>query len=310
MSKESSTKSLGNHALTAAKVAVCLSLLFVAAKAWAWLAGGSAALLSSLVDSILDAFISFTNLLAIRYALRPADSDHRFGHGKMEGVAALAQSGFIAGSCVFIVLEAVRLLGNPEPVGAIDASLVILTGATLLTLALTRYQAFAAKHSGSLAIEADAAHYTGDVFINIGVIASLLVGHYFNLLWIDPVVALLVGGWLLYTARGIGRKAIDMLLDREIEADTRNEILAVIRATPGVDDLHDLRTRRSGPKLIISFDIEVDPALTLNAAHDIAKTVEARLIAIHPRAEVMIHVDPRGDISDSRHERLKEFHAR
>lgn len=298
------------HALNAAKAAVALSLLFVAAKAWAWLTGGSAAVLSSLVDSILDTLISFTNFLAIRYALRPADDDHRYGHGKMEGIAALAQAGFIAGSCVFIVLEAVRLFGAPRQVGAIDASIFVLLGATVLTIGLTRYQAYAARHARSLAVEADAAHYNGDIAVNLGVIASLLAGRYFDVLWLDPLVALIVAGWLLYTARHIGARAVNMLLDREIEDDARNEILATIRATPGVDDLHDLRTRRSGAKLIVSFDIEVDPALTLNAAHEIAKTVEARLLAIHPHAEVMIHIDPRGDVSDSRHEKLREFHAR
>lgn len=306
MSKESSR----NHALTAAKAAVALSFLFVLAKAWAWLEGGSAALLSSLVDSSLDTLISFTNLLAIRYALRPADDDHRYGHGKMEGVAALAQAGFIGGSCVYIILESIRLLGSPETVGAVSESIWVLVIATLTTLALTRYQAYAARHSGSLAVEADAAHYSGDLFINIGVIISLIAGRYLNVQWLDPVVALIVAGWLLYTARGIGRKAIDMLLDREIESGARNEILSVIRNTPGVDDLHDLRTRRSGVKLIISFDIEVDPALTLNAAHEISKTVEARLLNVHPNAEIMIHIDPRGDVTDSRHQKLKAFHAR
>ena len=306
MTKESSR----NHALMAAKAAVCLSLLLVGAKAWIWLQGGSAALLSSLMDSSLDTFISFTNLLAIRYALKPADHDHRYGHGKMEGVAALAQAGFIGGSCVFIVLESLRLLQSPEAVGAVNQSVWVLGLATIATLALTRYQAFAAKHSGSLAVEADAAHYTGDVYINVGVISSLLVGKYFGILWLDPVVALLVAGWLLYTARGIGRKAIDMLLDREIADDARNDILSLIRNTEGVDDVHDLRTRRSGAKLIMSFDIEVDPALTLNAAHEIAKSVESRLLGLHPKAEIMIHVDPRGDVTDSRHQKLKAFHAR
>lgn len=306
MSKESSR----NHALTAAKAAVALSLLFVLAKAWAWLESGSAALLSSLVDSSMDTLISFTNLLAIRYALRPADHDHRYGHGKIEGVAALAQAGFIAGSCVFIVLEAVRLLGSPEPMSAVNASIGVLVVATGVTFALTRYQAYAAKHTGSLAVQSDAAHYTGDVYINVGVIVSLLAGKYLGIQWIDPVIALIVAGWLLYTAGGIGRHAINMLLDREVEDSVRNEILAIVRKTPGVDDLHDLRTRRSGARLIMSMDIEVDPELTLNAAHEISKTVEARLLSIHPNAEIMIHIDPRGDVSDSRHQKLKAFHAR
>ncbi|MBU6234888.1 MAG: cation diffusion facilitator family transporter [Alphaproteobacteria bacterium] len=295
----------------AAMAAVGLSGGLVLAKSWAWMQGGSAALLASLVDSVIDALISFTNYLAIRYAHRPADHDHRFGHGKAEGIAALAQSAFIAGSCVFVLLEAIRLLQAPKAVGAVDFGIWVLVAASLATLALTRYQAYAAKVSHSLAVEADAAHYTGDVAVNGGVIISLLAGKYLGWLWIDPVVALVVAGWLLYSARLIGVKAINMLLDRELEDDTRAKIFSIIAGTKGVEGLHDLRTRRSGPRVMMSFDIEVDSGLSMVAAHDIAQEVEQNLLANYPNAEVMIHIDPKGgDITDSRHKQLHDFHVR
>ncbi len=297
-------------AVNAAMAAVAFSLLFVAAKSWAWLAGGSAALLASLVDSMIDALMSFTNMLAIRYAHRPADDDHRYGHGKMEGIAALAQAAFILGSCVFVVLESIRLIGEPQAVGAVNATIWVLACGSALTLALTRYQAYAAKHSQSLAVEADAAHYTGDIAVNLGVIASLLAGRYLGWLWIDPLVGLGVAGWLLYSARAIGLRAIDMLLDREVEDDVRLPLMQLIRDTPGVEGLHDFRTRRSGAKILISFDIEVDPALSLEAAHEISRQVEASIEGRCPGCEVMIHIDPRGDITDSRHQKIKEFHVR
>lgn len=298
-------------AKAAALAAVALSAGLVLAKSWVWMAGGSAALLASLVDSVIDALISVTNFLAIRYAHRPADHDHRFGHGKAEGIAALAQAAFIAGSCVFVLLEAVRLLQSPQAVTSVDAGIWVLVVATIATLALTRYQAYAAKVSHSLAVEADAAHYTGDVAVNIGVIASLLAGKYLGWLWIDPVVALCVAGWLLYSARLIGKKAVNMLLDRELEDETRNRIFTIIESTSGVEGLHDLRTRRSGPRVMMSFDIEVDPKLSMLAAHDIAHRVEANLLHEYPNAEVMIHIDPAGgDITDSRHKHLHDFHVR
>ena len=298
-------------ALVAALAAVALSVALVGAKSWAWMLGGSAALLASLVDSVIDALISFTNFLAIRYAHRPADHDHRFGHGKAEGIAALAQSAFIAGSCVFVLLEAVRLLGQPKAVVAVDFGIWVLVAASLATIALTRYQDYAARQSRSLAVEADAAHYTGDVAVNLGVVGSLLAGKYLGWLWLDPVVALLVACWLLYSAQHIGTKAVNMLLDRELEDDTRNGIFTIIRETEGVEGLHDLRTRRSGNRVMMSFDIEVDPDLSLMAAHDISQNVEKRLLEKFPHAEVMIHMDPRGgDITDSRHKHLKDFHGR
>lgn len=297
-------------ALKAATAAVILSSLLVAAKFLAWLEGGSASMLASLTDSAVDALVSGTNFLALRYAVRPADDDHRYGHGKAEGLAALGQSIFIAVSCALVVTTALDEFSNPTPVGALGLSTVILLLAIVSTLMLTRYQASVVKKSGSLAVEADSKHYVGDLLMNGGIIISLWVGWAFDWAWLDPVVALLVAAWLLYTARGIAVKAMHMLLDRELEDDVREQIIKLIRTTPGVEDMHDMRTRSSGVRVMISFDIEVEPTLTLIAAHDISRTVEDRILAAFPRAEVMIHIDPRGDITDSRHKKLKEFHGR
>jgi ferrous-iron efflux pump FieF len=296
--------------LKAAKAAVLLSVLLVAAKTIAWLEGGAAVMLASLTDSCMDAIVSATNYMAIRYALRPADDDHRYGHGKAEGIAALAQAAFIGGSCLFVLLEAIRTLRDPDPVGAVPATLAVLIVATLATLFLTRYQARAARKSRSLAIAADAAHYTGDIVLNLGVIASLAAGHYLNWHWIDPLAALAIAAWLLYSARAVAIHAVNMLLDREIEDGDRARIISIIDATQGVLGFHDLRTRKSGSRTLISFDIEVDPNLSVAQAHDITRAAEAALLAVFPHAEVMIHIDPAGDVSDSRHRRLEAFHGR
>lgn len=297
-------------ALKAATAAVILSCLLVVAKTLAWLEGGSASMLASLTDSGVDALVSGTNLLAMRYALRPADDDHRYGHGKAEGLAALGQSIFIAVSCALVVSTALEEFKNPTPVGALGFSTVVLGLTIFSTLLLTHYQAAVVKKTGSLAVEADAKHYVGDSLMNGSIIVSLWVGWAFGWVWLDPIVALLVAAWLLYTARGIAVKAMAMLLDRELEDDVREQIIKLIRTTPGVEDMHDLRTRSSGVRVMISFDIEVEPSLTLIAAHDISRAVEERILALFPRAEVMIHIDPRGDITDSRHQKLKEFHGR
>lgn len=304
------TQAASRLALKAATAAVLLSSLLVVAKTLAWLEGGSAAMLASLTDSAIDALVSGTNLLALRYALRPADDDHRYGHGKAEGLAALAQSIFIAVSCFLVGQAAFEEFAQPSAVGAVGLSTVILMLAIISTLALTRYQEHVVKKSNSLAVEADSKHYVGDMYINLGVMISLWAGPALGWLWLDPLVALLVAAWLLYTARGIAMKAMDMLLDRELEDDVREQLITLIRTTPGVEDMHDMRTRRSGMRVMISFDIEVEPTLTLIAAHDISRAVEERILNLFPRAEVMIHIDPRGDVSDSRHQKLKDFHAR
>lgn len=296
-------------ALWAAFAAVILSLLLVAAKSWAWLESGSTALMASLVDSLIDALISCSNLIAIRYARLPADRDHRYGHGKAEGIAALIQAAFIGGSCAFVLLEAIRRFSDPAPVQSPTLGIFVLAFAIMATFVLTVFQTSAARASGSLAVEADAAHYKGDIAINLGVIISLAVGQRQGWIWLDPVVAVLVALWLLFSARNIGVRAVDMLLDREIEDALRQPLVDIIRGTEGVMGLHDLRTRRSGPRMMISFDIEVDPHLPLKAAHEISRDVETRILQSFPKAEVMIHIDPFGDVTDSRHKKIKEFHV-
>ncbi|HEY8963818.1 MAG TPA: cation diffusion facilitator family transporter [Alphaproteobacteria bacterium] len=303
-----------NLAYSAALAAMIFSALLVAAKAWAWLTGNSAAMLSSLVDSSVDTLVSFTNFLALRFAFMPADDDHRYGHGKAEGIAALAQAAFIAGSCVFVVLEAINRFGTSESVQAIDLNVQVLICGMVGAIILNVYQRWVALRTKSLAVEADSAHYASDVALNIGIITSLLVGQQQDLVWLDPAVALLVAAWLLWNARGIALKALDMLLDREVEDHVRLAIKKEILGTAGVESMHDLRTRRSGQSLLVSFDIEVAPDLSLLDAHDISKQVEDRVLTCvdneFPHTEVMIHIDPRGDVSDSRHKKLKDFHAR
>ncbi len=296
--------------LRVAMAAMAVSGTLSAAKGAVWLAGGSEAMLASLVDSLTDFGVAVSNFFAMRYALRPADEDHRYGHGKAEGIAALAQAAFIAGSCMFLFLQSAQALFYPQAPTQVGTSIGVLVFGIFITLILTRFQSHAVRTTGSLATEANALQYSADAAVSIGIIASLLAGKYLGWYWIDPVTAICVGVWLLLSARSVGKKAINMLLDRELDETIRQDIMATIRATPGVQGLHDFRTRQSGLSIHVSFDIEVDPSLTLEAAHEISRQVEDGILARHKHAEIMIHLDPIGDTTDSRHRHLKDFHAR
>lgn len=293
----------------AAIVAFLLSLFMVTVKAVLWIMSGSATVLASLADSIQDTFLSATNYAAIRYAMRPADGDHRHGHGKMEGIAAMAQAAFILGSCVFIILDAIRSVSEPStiayPMAIIAASFV----AIILNTGLILYQNHVIRKSKSLAIEADRAHYAGDIGVYIGVIAAVSLDHYAGIKWADPIIAIAIALWLGHMAFGIGKKAIDMLMDRELPEAERDHIKNTIKRIRGVKDFHDLRTHRSGVMVMISIDIEVESSLSFLEAHNIAKRVEDRLHKLYPECEIMIHVDPSGDITDSRHKKIKKHHV-
>jgi ferrous-iron efflux pump FieF len=277
---------------TYASVATAGVLIVV--KMAAWLYTDSVSLLSTLIDSLLDAAASIVNLLAVRHALVPADREHRFGHGKAEPLAALGQSTFIAGSAIFLVFEAVQRLYAPRPIGHIDTGIAVMVFAIVVTFVLTRFQAYVVRRTGSIAVQADSLHYVGDLLVNGAVIVALLLVSQFGWLYADPLFGLGIAGYILYNAWKIARGALDMLMDRELPDDARARIKAVALAHPEVRSLHDLRTRTSGRQTFIQLHLEIDGDMALRDAHQVADTVEQELQAAFPDAEVIIHQDPYG----------------
>ncbi|KZD10329.1 cation-efflux pump FieF [Oceanibaculum pacificum] len=278
----------------ATRFAVIAALILIVVKFAAWLMTDSVALLSSLIDSALDAFASLVNLLAIRQALVPPDREHRFGHGKAEPLAALAQSAFITGSAIFLLIEAARRLWQPQPTSQEGVGIAVMMFSIAVTVGLVAYQAHVVRRTSSLAITADSLHYKGDLLINVSIIVSLVLSGWFGVTLADPVFALGIAGYLIFTAWGILREALDMLMDRELPADERQAILDIVRREPAVLGVHDLRTRSAGQRRFVQMHLELDGAMSLKAAHDIADSVEAAVEAAFPAAEVIVHQDPFG----------------
>src|SRR5215469_7789795 len=154
---------------------VATALLLVGAKLFAYLMTDSVSLLSTLLDSLLDAAASLVNLVAVRTALVPPDAEHRFGHGKAEPLAALGQSAFIAGSAVFLLVEAGNRVVNPSPIQHSGVGLVVMVFSVLATIVLVLYQRYVIRRTNSVAIRADAIHYFSDLLVNGAVISALLI---------------------------------------------------------------------------------------------------------------------------------------
>lgn len=278
--------------VTIASVIVAVAL--IVAKIIAWLLSDSVALLSTLADSMLDALASIVTLIAVRHALQPADQEHRFGHGKAEALAALAQAAFIAGASIFLLIEAGKQLVNPAPITAELTGIGVMAFAIILTLGLVAYQSRVVRQTQSLAISADRLHYSGDLLINGSVIVSLGVHWLWGIQWIDPLFAIGIVGFLSYNAYQIGKSALDMLMDRELPDAERAKIRTIVMAHAEVRDMHDLRTRRSGLNSFIQLHLELPADIRLLQAHTIAELVEQDLLAAFPGAEVLIHQDPAG----------------
>ena len=268
--------------------------VLIAVKLVAWLYTDSVSLLSTLIDSILDVFASIVNLLAVRHALQPADREHRFGHGKAEPLAALAQATFISGSALFLVFEAGSRLFAPAPLANTGFGIGVMIFAIAATFALTRFQAYVVRKTGSIAIKADSLHYLSDLLVNASVVVALLLVSQLGWIWADAIFGLGIAAYILVNAWQIARGAYDMLMDRELPEEERRQIKEIVMAHPEVIDLHDLRTRASGRDTFIQIHLELDGALTLLRSHEIADEVEARLREAFPGAEVLIHQDPHG----------------
>ena len=279
-------------AASAASVGVAVILIVV--KVFASAMTDSVALLSSLIDSSLDACASFLNFWAVRESLTPADSKHRFGHGKVEPLAAVAQAAFIAGSAVLLTFQSIRSLLRPRALENADVGMLAMGVSVVLTFALIVFQRYVIRKTKSVAIAADYAHYAGDILMNLSVMASLFIGAYWHFDYADPILALGIAGYLLFSAWKIIKTALIQLTDAELPREEKQKIANVVLTTPEVDGLHDLRTRASGAKWFIQLHLELNPEFTLAKAHAVADTVEARLMNAFPNADVLIHQDPAG----------------
>jgi ferrous-iron efflux pump FieF len=273
---------------------VTVAVLLIAVKFVAWLETGSVALLSSLVDSLLDAAASIVNLIAVRHAMSPADREHRFGHGKAEPLAVLGQSAFITGSAMLLFAEAVRRLLRPVPVDNPPAGIAVMIFSIVVTVGLVLYQRNVVRRTGSIAISADELHYRSDVFLNLGVIAALVLSGALDFPVLDPLFGAALGIWIVYSAVRLARLSLIQLMDHELPDDEREKIREIAQSHPDVIAAHDLRTRIAGPTSFIQIHIEMNRSLSLLRAHEISDEVEAKLRAAYPQAEVMIHQDPEG----------------
>jgi ferrous-iron efflux pump FieF len=230
----------------------------------------------------------------VRHALQPADTHYRFGYGKAEPLAGLGQAAFIAGSAVFLIIEAIDRLITPKPVTNEAVGIGVMLLSMVVTFSLIRFQSYVVRQTKSLAINADSLHYKGDFLVHGSVIVSLLLSATFDWQISDPIFGIAIALFILINAKTIATESLSILMDRELEESERRRIRSIVLSNPDVVDIHDLRTRSSGPRVFIQFHLELAPDISLTRAHEISDAVEAKLRAAFPNAGVIIHQDPEG----------------
>ncbi|MGB2682272.1 MAG: cation diffusion facilitator family transporter [Candidatus Competibacter sp.] len=270
---------------------VAVASILIAGKLVAALLTQSVSVLASLVDSMMDVAASVINLLAVHYSLQPPDRDHRFGHGKAEPLAGLAQAAFIAGSAVFLILHAVDRLLHPQPLGDAAVGIGVQIFAIVLTAGLVVFQRHVISQTQSTAISADALHYVTDLLSNAAIIVAIGLS---VLGWpsMDSIFAIGIALYILYSAARIAHESIQLLMDHELPPEVHVQIKQIVRAHPQVRGVHDVRTRRSGQTYFIQLHLMLDDGLPLVEAHRVGDEVEAAIKAVFPNADVLIHQDP------------------
>ena len=278
----------------AAIASTIVAIVLILSKSWAYFETSSASVLGSLLDSLLDSGASILNLFAVIHAAKPADTEHRFGHGKAEALAGLGQAVFIAGAAILLAWQAVLKFIQPMPIEKAELGIGVIAFSIVATLGLIAYQKSVIKQTSSTAISADSLHYTGDLLMNTAVIGALSLAGYFEGIPIDALAGLGIAAFILWQAGRIAWQAGNELMDAELPDAEREHIQKLACEDKRVLDIHDFRTRRSGQHVFIEMHAEMNRTLSLLEAHTIADGIMIRIQKEYPHAEVIVHEDPEG----------------
>ncbi len=280
----------------AALLSVAVASLLGLVKAWALWRTGSTAMLGSLADTALDLVASVITLVGVRIAAIPADEDHRFGHGKAEALVGMIQVVLISISALFLGWRAVNRLLEGGNVAAPEAGIAVSLLAIITTLGLLAYQRRVVKQTASVAIATDSLHYRSDLFLNIAVIAALVLEVYAGLNGADGVFGLVIALWLLWGAWRAASEVVDQLMDKEWSTERKRAFIEVALQEPEARGIHHLRTRTSGTHDFVQLHLWLPHDMTVAAAHEVMDRVEARLHAAFPGVHIIIHPDPEGHV--------------
>ena len=291
----------------AVMASVCLAILLAVFKFFAFLRTDSLAIFSSFVDSLTDLFASVISFIAIYFSTKPATSNHRYGYGKTEALSALLQAMFVGSSGFFVIYDSIQRLINPVLITNIPMGIGVMLLSVFATFLLVLFQTFVAKKTNSLAIKADRAHYTVDFLTNATVIISLIFVHFLGFVYFDIIAALFISVYLLFNAYSLAKEAVELITDKELPNDVRQNVEDIVKKSKGVLGLHDFRTRNLGDIYYFELHLEIDGKISLLQAHNIASAVEQKILKLYPNSQILIHQDPFGIHEDRLDHEIEGF---
>lgn len=290
----------------AAVSSVLLAVVLCVLKAVAVFLTDSLAVLSSMVDSLSDILASVITFFAVKISIKPASVSYRYGYGKIEALSALFQSLFVAVSGFYILCDSIIRFWHPVELKQTNFGLGVMVFSLISTIILVVFQQIVAKKTNSKAIEADSLHYKVDILTNLSIIVSLVFVKIWGIAWVDTVVAVLIAIYLLWNAYDLGKDAVGLLLDRELDNNVREDVLRIVSKHKTSPKIHDLRTRDLGGAYMFEFHLELDGNLNLYTAHRYTDEVEDLIREKYPEAQIIIHQDPSGIREERLDNKLKK----
>ena len=291
MNNSTQSEQYGHLVKRAGQAAIIAASLLIVVKLIAWIMTGSSSILAALTDSLVDVCASIINLFAIKVAIQPADKEHRFGHGKAESLAGLAQAAFISGSAVFLMFNGLSALINGNKINASNTGIAVMLFSVGVTVLLVLFQNYVVKKTNSVAIKADSLHYRTDIVMNAAVLFAIMLADY-GWSWADGTFAIGISLYILHGAWEIGKHSVDALMDKQLPKEDEDLVLKIASEIDGTHGIHGLRTRSSGYVKFIQLHLELDDEQTLLSAHDKSDELELALLKAFPEADILIHLDP------------------
>jgi cation diffusion facilitator family transporter len=278
----------------AAGVSIGSNATLIALKLLAGVVTGSVAIITEAIHSAIDLLASVVAYFSVRKAGEPADESHRYGHDKIENLAAAIEGMLILVGSAIIVFESVRRLIGGAEVEQLGFGIAVVGLSVVANLVVSAYIERTARETGSPALEGDAAHLRTDAYTSLAVLAGLLLVELTDAAWLDPVAALLVAGAIVTAGVRILLRSSRVLVDEALPPEELAAIEAEVRAFAGrgVAGYHQLRTRRGGSRRYVDVHLQFRAGTTLEQAHATAHEIQDAIARRLAGADVLIHLEP------------------
>ncbi len=281
-----------NAKIKVARLSIFSNSILIIMKLFVGMFTGSVSIISEAIHSTMDLAASIIAFFSVKISDKPADEDHPYGHGKVENISGVLEAILIFAASIWIIVEAVKKLMNPEPVGSIGIGFIVMFISSFVNYLVSKKIYKIAKQEDSIALEADALHLKADVYTSLGVGVGLLLIWVTKLHFLDPVVAIIVAIFILKEAYHLLKTAFDPLLDVKLSDKQISSIKTAIDKHSSVYcDFHDLRTRKSGKTKYIDLHLVFPQKMTIKDAHDICDIIENDIENSLKNTQATIHLE-------------------